>query len=291
MPDMPDTSLAAFRQMRTADISFADELRSLAGWNQTTTDWAGYLALEAEGCFIADVEGNPAGTVTTICYGKRFGWIGMVLVHPAYRRRGLGTELIRRAIAHLKSQDVGCIKLDATPMGKTVYLPMGFGDEYELTRYEGLAPSLSGAAPASVSALSEDLFLEVARFDAPFFGSDRLAVLESMGRRNPELCFVARSEGKISGYLIAREGHAAVQLGPWVARDAATAEELLEAFFRRVPGRRVFLDVPHPNREGVVMAGKYGFKRQRDFTRMYSGDNFYPGDPRCIFGTSGGEKG
>ena len=97
-----------------------------AGWNQTERDWRGYLSYDPEGCFVAEVRGQPAGTATTIRYGDRFGWIGMVLVHPDHRRLGLGTRLLKQAIARLQECGVRCTKLDATPMGRTVYVPLGF---------------------------------------------------------------------------------------------------------------------------------------------------------------------
>ncbi|MGH7959720.1 MAG: GNAT family N-acetyltransferase, partial [Opitutaceae bacterium] len=121
----------ALRVMRPGDVPYAHALRQIAGWNQTEHDWRGYLTYDPDGCFVAEVRGKPAGTATTIHYGRRFGWIGMVLVHPDYRRFGLGTRLLKRAITRLQQCEVRCIKLDATPMGKKVYVPLGFVDEYE----------------------------------------------------------------------------------------------------------------------------------------------------------------
>src|SRR5258706_11710604 len=124
-----------------ADLAFACELNALAGWNQTEKDWRGYLEFEPNGCFLAEAEGRRAGTATTIRYGDRFGWIGMVLVHPDFRRFGIGTKLLRAAIDYLQGCGVAAVKLDATPMGKRVYEPPGFVDEYEMSRYDGMVPA------------------------------------------------------------------------------------------------------------------------------------------------------
>src|SRR5688500_17823494 len=124
------------RPLTREDLSFADSLRALAGWNQTLADWERFLALEPDGCFLAEWQGVSAGTATTTVYGAELAWIGMVLVHPEYRRRGIGQALLERCIEYLSKRGVRCIKLDATPEGKRVYANLGFQDEWTLTRWE-----------------------------------------------------------------------------------------------------------------------------------------------------------
>src|SRR5580700_4974672 len=114
-------NLLRMRTMLPSDLSFADSLRALAGWNQTPADWRRFLAMQPEGCFMAQWNGVPAGTATTTVYGSDLAWIGMVLVHPEYRRRGIGRGLLLKCIEHLQARRVRCIKLDATPQGRPVY--------------------------------------------------------------------------------------------------------------------------------------------------------------------------
>jgi GNAT superfamily N-acetyltransferase len=149
------------------------ELKNIAGWNQTEADWQGYLEFEPEGSFVEEVGGQPAGTATTLRYGDGVAWIGMVLVHPTYCRLGIGTQLHRRCIAYLQGRGTRCIKLDATPMGERVYLPLGFREEYDLTRYEGAAPPAALALPESIWSFSAAELPDVARMDADAFGADR----------------------------------------------------------------------------------------------------------------------
>lgn len=278
------------RRMTATDIPFADEVRARARWNQTPRDWQGYLSFEPEGCFVAEAGGRPAGTAMAIGYEGRIGWIGMVLVHPDFRRMGIGTALLQAALHSLRARGITTIKLDATPMGKPVYVPLGFRDEYEVTRYESVTPA-GVALPADVTALTATDCAELSALDARALGAARPAVLADLSRRNPDLCLVLREGSHLAGGLIAREGASALQLGPWVARDAGTAARLLQAFFHRAPGRRVFLDLPDPNVAGRELLLRHGFTVQRTFTRMYLGENTHPGDPALVFGTSGAEKG
>ncbi len=288
---MKNAPAVTLRRFECADIPFAQELRAIAGWNQTERDWAGYHAFEPEGCFIADITGIRAGTVTSIRYGDHVGWIGMVLVHPDHRRRGVGSALLARAIAYLSQCGVHCIKLDATPMGKKVYGPLGFRDEYDVVRYEGLARAVGAASPGEVFRLQPTDLASVAAFDEGAFGAKRARVLGSLSQREPPLCFVAKRRPGIAGYLIARPGQNAFQVGPWVANEATIANHLLTSFLACVPGQQVFVDVPRPNPDAEALMASHGFREQRPFTRMSLGDNAHPGVPALIYGTGGAEKG
>ena len=81
------------RPMTKDDIPEGMRLKSASGWNQTADDWRMYIDADGSGCWIAEYDGAVAGTVSTISYGGRFSWIGMMLVDPAYRRQGIGGSL------------------------------------------------------------------------------------------------------------------------------------------------------------------------------------------------------
>ena len=89
----------AVRPMTLADVPLGMRLKDIAGWNQTEADWR--MLLDAGVGFVALVNGVPVGTVTVVTYAgrtsTRFSWIGMLLVDPAYRRRGVGTTLLQNS--------------------------------------------------------------------------------------------------------------------------------------------------------------------------------------------------
>jgi GNAT superfamily N-acetyltransferase len=257
--------------MRPADIPFGMELKKAAGWNQTEADWRAILGFNPDGCFIAEWDGEPAGSATTTIHDGKVAWIGMVLVLPAFRGRGLGTALLKHAIAHLQSRGIPSIKLDATPAGKRVYVPLGFRDEYALERVEGIADRGSQISNLK-SQISNCRVEDILALDREAFGVSREPVLRRLVRENASLCWQARD-----GFLLARPGANAWLIGPWVARNADAAEALLQTALDRLAGQRVFADVPvnHPAR---ALVARHGFTTQRPLTRMWLGCNDWPGN-------------
>jgi GNAT superfamily N-acetyltransferase len=285
-----------WRLLRQSDIGAAAELNRIAGWNQTERDWFGYLEFEPDGCFAVLMDGQLAGTAATIRYGLELGWIGMVLVDPRFRRLGLGTQLLQRAISFLHDKGTRSIRLDATPMGRKVYLPLGFKDEYEVVRLEGAGGPArlerdSSGLEVQVSMLEDSDLSSVERLDREAFGASRPNVLGNLRRRNPEYCFVARDRRGISGYLIARQGREAIQVGPSVARNDETAEILFSTLLSAVATHRVFLDILPSHRFLWALAKARKFVVQRSFTRMVLGDPLPMGRSEWIVATSGAEKG
>lgn len=140
------------RCMRSGDIAAGMRLKSIAGWNQTERDWKLFLDVNPDGCFVAECDGVVVGTVTTIVYEDRIAWIGMMLVDPVYRRQGIATRLMNHAVAWL-GHDI-TIKLDATPLGKTVYDRLGFVEEYALCRVSADSVATDGVHPVDISPVS-----------------------------------------------------------------------------------------------------------------------------------------
>lgn len=198
------------RRLTPEDLEFAGRLRAIAGWNQTDADWRRLMALRPDGCFLLESDGRPAGTATTTGYGPDLAWIGMVLVHPDFRRRGLATALIRHGLRCLFDTGVRRVTLDATPAGEAVYGRMGFRSQWRLRRWYrdspvdlpvptagGPTPGIEAAPPTDAALRAEPLpttpevsrtharstaFFSPAmlRWDRRVFGADRAALLHAL---------------------------------------------------------------------------------------------------------------
>jgi len=274
------------RLLARKDIAHAMRLKDALGWNQTASDWERMLAADPEGCFAVEHRGRVVGTATTVVYEDRLGWIGMLVVDPGYRGRGIGTALLERAIAHLEARRVPSVKLDATPAGKPLYTRLGFETEYEIERWTLSRPSGAGVAAPAPVAIGELLEL-----DRQVFGADRSAILRSIADENPDFALMVRSPSGVAGYSFGRRGARADQLGPWVARDVRVAATLLDEFLLRSRREAVFVDCVRSNPWAVELVQARGFALSRPLTRMFRGVNRYAGRPGLLGGILGPEFG
>lgn len=286
------------RVMRRSDIAAGLRLTRASHWNQLAGDWELFLTLSPDGCRVAvDDAGEIVGSVATLRYGTAFSWIAMVLVDPAHRGNGIGSQLLEEAIVIL--QDTATVRLDATPAGHGVYSRAGFFDEYQLHRMQRVAQPLAAhtqvvqhllesAKEASWVRRMEDGDLrEVLAQDHDVFGADRRALLEVFRHQAPEYAWVS-GDGRIEGYLFGRRGYAFQHLGPLVARDEATARRLLRACLGANPDRPFIVDVAgRASWTGYLEAQQ--FTLQRPFIRMYRGEPCTRERPARMFAIAGPE--
>ena len=280
------------RPFRDSDLPLGMKLKELACWNQLEADWRRFLRLQPDGCFVAEIDGRAAGTATTTQYGSRFGWVGMVLVLPEKRRRGIGTRLLRHCIGYLETRAVASVKLDATPLGKKLYDTLGFVDEYPIERKQLAAAPAVHDEEIDVDRMAPGHIEALAHYDEPVFGAARRAHLSLLLAQNPGGCFVHKdAAGRIDGYVFSRPGANAAQIGPLAANDAGTAHALFRAALCPLAGQPVFLDVPMTHPSPSEIAARYGFQTQRPLIRMYRGCNAYPGDVSRAYAFCGPETG
>jgi GNAT superfamily N-acetyltransferase len=274
-------------RMALGDLALGVRLKNQAGWNQTEADWRRMIDLQPDGCFVAELDGQPVGTTTT-CIFDSIGWIAMVLVEESARGRGIGTRLMEHALTYLDRSGVRTARLDATPLGRPVYEKLGFVAEYELARWEGTRARLESGENV-ISANVEQLEAVVA-IDCQVTGTNRRRLLERIYHERPEAIRLLIAGRTVTGYLATRIGSRAVQIGPVVALDEEAGRALLDSAMACSAGRHMFLDIPADNTPATRWAEAQGFRVQRTFTRMRRGEPVYD-QPTHIWASFGPEKG
>lgn len=254
------------RMLTLADLPQCMALSTEAHWNQAEADWK-FLIEQAHplGLVFAD-KGLIATTVAwDLPAGKT--WINMVLVTEGCRGRGYARRLMQAALAEAAGRGMAA-GLDATVFGAPVYERLGFGGDQRIVR---LKARLSGDKTKTVRDVMPLMLAEipeVVALDAAVLGAERTAMLHHWRERLPSAAWGQRSkEGKLTGFLLGREGRVATQLGPMVADDAASAAALLGAALDHLTGP-VVIDVPRVHAGWIESLQELGFEQEREFRRM-----------------------
>ncbi|HYM09173.1 MAG TPA: GNAT family N-acetyltransferase [Bryobacterales bacterium] len=291
--------------MQPSDVPALMRLKEAANWNQIEQDWSNVMALEPEGCWVDEQQGQVAASTTAVCYGQELAWIGMVLVEPRFRGRGLARGLMEHALAWLAERGVRQVKLDATDMGQPLYAKLGFRAERAIERWgatrerrsasaESWLPPLEGqtagpelSSAASCAAAPSLSTGPVAALDRQSFGVDRTRLIEQLLR-----AFPGQGASTGDGFALGRPGSHAYFLGPCAAPDTAAARCLLEALLARARSERFFWDL-FPDVAGAAdLARDLGFERRRELLRMrLHAETALPGRPERVFGAAGFEYG
>ncbi len=244
--------------MAAADIPTAMRLKDAEGWNQTEHDWLTVLQIEPQGCLVFERAGDVVGTVTTVTYGDRLAWIGMMLVDAAHRRQGIGTALMEAALGYLHDRDVREIKLDATEMGRPVYERLGFVEECAVERWVGTISEQAGAGTGEKWTSGWDQAL-----DAQAFGLDRHRIIASL-RAGSQADSFCRDDAQV----LVRPGARFWCLGPFVARTSTAASILLGDVLPHYRGRTLAWDLFPDHPAAPDLAGRWGFAPRRRLIRM-----------------------
>ncbi len=273
-----------WRDLTAAEADEAVALNVEAGWNQNAADWRFMLEL-GEGTGVREEE--LVASSMLLPYGDRFGWIAMILVTVRWQRKGLASQLMRRCIARTEALNL-VAGLDATEAGRKVYLPLGFQDIYSLTRWQADSPDV--AVPDGVrSMLAEDL-AAVAAWDEGVFGARRAGLLAHLHGRCSERAYVLERDGALQGFVLARDGRQATQIGPLSAETEADALVLLQAALANQSGP-VFLDAADHHKGLAAWLAEAGFSKQRGYMRMLLGTDKPIDDPSRVFLIAGPELG
>jgi GNAT superfamily N-acetyltransferase len=273
--------------MRPEDAAAALVLSDEAGWNQTVEDWR-FMLGQGPAVGLKEPGGAWIGSSLVLPRGPAVSWVSMVLIGRRYRGKGLGTMLLDRCIDAVRAS--GAVPgLDATELGRPLYLSKGFRDLYPLSRWRLDTASVAAPPPqrCTIHRLTDADIERVMAFDRPRTHTERGATLRYLLGRVPDHACFAEIRGELVGYALGRPGRKAAQIGPVVAETAQVALDLIGAM--TALAGCVILDVPDVHGAVTDWLQRHGAVRARGFMRMTLGE--VPGldDPKSIFALAGPE--
>jgi GNAT superfamily N-acetyltransferase len=273
-----------FGDLKRDDAPSGLTLSKLVGWNQSLADWR--LLLSMGSAVAARTEtGSLIGTTALHSIPPYF-WLSMVVVHPAYRSRGIARRLVELALEKAE----GAVALDATSLGLPLYTSMGFRTACMVNRMVCQARDVQVLPDENLANISDEAMVDVLTRDREAFGADRSPTLLSLHRRLPLLSRAICRNRAVNAYCLGRRGSKASQIGPLVARNETDALRLIAGAVGQRKGS-VVVDAMADQPAFVAGLRKLGFSPSRSFHRMVLGSTVAPGCGPHVFATAGPELG
>lgn len=113
-----------FDRVLPQDLGQIDALQP-TGWTGMADRFAGYIQNETCTPIKAEHQGTIIGVGASIRFEKT-AWIAHIVVHEAYRKRGIGSHILQHLLNQLEQEDVASISLLATKSGESVYKKANF---------------------------------------------------------------------------------------------------------------------------------------------------------------------
>lgn len=280
-PSTEDDSALTVRPLRPEERERVLDWAAEEGWNPGRADADLLATLDSNGLLLCTVEGEPAGCIGAAGYTHDYGVMGLYMVRPAFRGRGVGAALWRAAFAHLGQRTIA---IDAAPAHHAAYASHGFKPVQTIRRFQGRG---GGHRPVDAVDLRAFSFERVATYDGAVFGAPRPNFLDRWTHQEGATSVgVISTSGVIAGLGTVRpcrEGH---RIGPLSADHAAEASHMMDALLAAVPDQPVFMDVPADNAEALALMDAHNFAPVFDMTRMNTRGRPV-GDMRRSFGLTG----
>ena len=270
------------RPLTQADIVEADLVLQAAfnTMDSRAADLERYLALQPDGFRVAICQGTLAGVVSAVDYGP-FAYLGLMAVHPAFQRRGIGHALMRQIVDWLDARGTPMSLLDATVTGAPIYLGLGFVDQDLAGLFQPGAPASTLSCPHNVQLLQLQDLEALCEFDTPIFGANRCGVFRMLLDYLAGRAFATRDEaGRISGYLFAQQR----RLGPWAARRVEDAQALLQAALRLPFESGPAVISPGMNTAAQELLKRFDFQFARSTRHMRRGGTRLTGQRALMYG-------
>ncbi|MBU7004335.1 MAG: GNAT family N-acetyltransferase, partial [Theionarchaea archaeon] len=230
--------IGSIREMERDDVQDACKLTESEEWGFDENDFNRILDLFPRGSFVAEQDGKIIGLVTTSSYDVT-GWIGNVLVDAENRLGGLGSALVKRAIAHLEEKQIRSVLLYSYKGLEDFYRALGFRPLDGLAAFRGLIRATSRRTRTDVMQLND--MPDVFRLDRYSFGDDRSKLLSRLQAEFPDACHVLKSQNDVVGYSMVQFSEGLTNIGPVICIGPRCEALLFESIGLVLAGREAFL--------------------------------------------------
>ncbi|PYE97667.1 acetyltransferase (GNAT) family protein [Bacillus sp. 196mf] len=196
-----------------------------------------------------------------ILYGEALASIGMVIVHPNYKGRGIGKVITNSCMSSVSAQTP--IMLIATDEGKPLYEKLGFRVVSYVSKYICNSYNVNDYCVGNEDYMVkyEECDLEkIIKIDENAFGTNRKVFLKKRIMQSEQCNVVKDKEQNVLGYGLSIQTPENKIIGPVVAKNNAMAMRIVHDLARGHNGK-LRMDVPEGKNDFMKELEIAGFKK------------------------------
>lgn len=268
------------------------------GWSPGPMDGPCFHSADQDGFFGAFIGEKLVGGISAVRYGSRFGFIGLLIVHPDFRGKDIGLKLAKAAIEHLGDRVMG--EDGVLDQEKNYHKIFGFESAHKQARYLGKASSLQSFQSHGLDPTGEMVALTripgsvLNGFDSLYFPGPRATFLRNWihAKGHKGVAYLQGHPVKsLMGYGVIRPSAMGHKIGPLFAKNPTIAQALLVQLTSDLkPEDPVIWDIPEPNRPAVRIAHEAGMETVFETVRMYKNGQVSI-KPETVYGITSFELG
>ena len=260
-----------FKKLTLPDLKKLVDWARNEGWNPGAHDAEVYYATDPDGFYGYYFNGNLIAGGAIISYNNEFGFMGLFIVKPEYRSKGIGRQLWyhRRNLLKNRLNPDSTIGMDGVVAMQHFYKKGGFDICFKDERYEKIG--MEFPIEPYISKIQDEDLAEIINYDNQCFGFQRAQFLKPWLQLPENKNFKYVEDKQLKGFCIVRKANIGFKIGPLFADNIEVAEGLYKASLNAVIGSALYIDIPMINENAIEIVKKYKAKYVFECARMYNG--------------------
>lgn len=241
------------------------------GWNPGQYDADVFWATDPEGFMGIYKDDELIGGGSIVSYNGEFGFMGLFIIKPEYRSKGIGHKLWykRRDTLLSRLKEGATIGMDGVVEMQPFYANGGFEIAFRDERHERKGETFD--IDKHISPITDDDIAAVLAYDKLCFGFARPQFMRPWLQMPDVKTFKYAIDGKLKGFAIVRKLQKNYKVCPLFADNDTIAEQLYKACLGVAVGSTLQIDIPVTNTAAVELVKKYDAAYVSECARMYYG--------------------
>jgi GNAT superfamily N-acetyltransferase len=265
-----------FESIKLSDLGSIQTLQP-DDWPDIVPDIELYLRLPFCYPLKVSVDNRIVGIGTSIVF-ENTGWLAHIIVHPEFRKMGLGSKIVNELLKHQQSCQVTSSMLVATKLGYPVYLKAGFQPVGEYIFFKRSISQSDHKCATNIIPYNENYRHAILQLDQYISGENRKMLLDEFLSNS----YVYINNNTVEGYFIP-----GIKEGLIFAVNETAGIELMKLKYSGIDKAVI----PLENKAGIAFLKENGFtETQTTGTRMIRGKNIC-WHPEMVYSRIGGNFG